>query len=89
MHAKIPINQLTFAPTAPYGPPPRRAKVGSTGEIVRPPPDKKAIPRQTIKPPSVTIKAGISRYAINHPCNAPITVPIMRPRITAIIQIDQ
>ena len=61
MAAMMPTIQLPVAPTAPFGPPPSSLNVLSRGEIVSPRVIRNATPRQTSKPPSVTIKAGIDR----------------------------
>ena len=53
--------QLPRAPSVPSAPPPSSAKVGSSGATVWPVVIHQAAPRQTRRPPRVTMKAGIVR----------------------------
>ncbi len=48
---------------------------------------RKAAPRQTSRPPSVTMKDGIPRKAIRQPWKAPISAPMAMPKATVMIQI--
>ena len=75
-------------PSDPNDPPPIREKVSSSGAIVLPPATRNAAPRQTSRPPSVTMKDGMPRKAISTPWKAPISVPIAMPKMTVMIQID-
>ena len=53
-------SQLRHSPSEPFAPPPRSWNVEWSGASVWPclPPMRKMRPRQTRKPPSVTMKAG-------------------------------
>ena len=55
--------------------------------MVFPPATRKAAPRQTKSPPSVTMKDGMFKNAISTPWKAPISAPIAMPKITVMIQI--
>ena len=57
----MPTTQLQVAPIEPAGPPPISWKVASSGATVWPLVTHQAAPRQTSRPPSVTMKAGTSR----------------------------
>ena len=50
--------QLSVAPSEPLGPPPRSWKMPSMGAIVWPCENWNARPRQTSRPPSVTMNDG-------------------------------
>ena len=58
--ATMASNQLRQSPSAPVAPPPSRWNVSLSGASVCPclPPVRKMAPRQTRKPPSVTMNEG-------------------------------
>ena len=61
MQAIPATTQLAVAPIEPWPPPPMSWKLVSSGAIVRPCATHQAEPRQTRRPPSVTMNEGTSR----------------------------
>ena len=59
--ATMPITQLHVEPIEPSAPPPISLKLSSVSGIVLPEAIHQAAPRQTSRPPSVTMKAGTPR----------------------------
>ena len=59
-HARAARIQVAFAPSAPSTPPPNALKRVSIGATVWPAVTHHAAPRQTSRPPSVTMKEGIA-----------------------------
>ena len=87
MQARTPTIQLAVAPIEPSVPPPIRRKVASMGATVRPLVTNQAAPRQTSRPPSVTMKDGTLRKAMIEPCSAPMAAPSMRPAMSVTTQV--
>ena len=64
----------------PAGPPPRSWNVVSSGAMVWPSASWKAKPRQTSRPPRVTMNDGTPMYATMKPCRPPISRAERRAR---------
>ncbi len=82
----IPTSQLSPSPMEPFGPPPRSWKILSSGAMVWPCAYRKMRPRQTSRPPSVTMNDGTPPYATRNPWMPPMKAPRARPTRSAMIQ---
>ncbi len=76
-----------MSPAEPVGPPPSSLNVVSMGAMVWPDCISKIRPRQTSRPPSVTMKAGTFRKAMMKPWKAPMNAPRAMPTTRAMIQV--